>query len=191
MPSTIHQVINLPPQGTAMSLGPVKVLNAFAVSETKNGKKYRNLNIEDSSGKCKMTLWGASADLPINVGGEATFLGTIKRNEYQGTVSIATEDAHLVGVDGPIAPITPETKPSSSPSLVNAAQLEPPLSMLELAKQVAQFTAELQHQLAEQGLDKEVINAILKNSAEIPSLWGFGTRRLVITAEGSTSAKFD
>ena len=185
MSSSIHQILNLPPKGTALSLGPVKVTSVYPVSSSSNGKKYRNVSIEDASGKSKMSLWESAANCPLEKGDTVTFVGTIKRNDYNGTTSITTSDARLsetssAGTSSPEAG-APTTQSRTAPS--------EKLSIYEMALQITQFTVELQEQLAAAELNKEVVDAITKNAPQIAALWWFGEKRLKPTPDAFEQAE--
>jgi DNA polymerase III alpha subunit len=175
MSSSIHQILNLPPKGSALSLGPVKVTSAYPVSTSSNGKKYVNINVEDSSGKCKMTLWESAANCRLAKGDVVTFIGAIKRNDYNGVTSITTSDAKIS--DGGEGNGQEPQASTNNTSNFKGASAEK-LSIYEMALQIAQFTSELQEQLANAEINKEIITEIVKSAPQIAALWWFGEKRL-------------
>lgn len=170
MSTSIHQVLNLPPKGEALSLGPVKIESAFPASVTKTGKAMRNITVSDSSGKSKMTLWGAAASLNLNQGDTVTFIGKIKRNDYNGVTSIVSENA-TVDSNG-AAPAAS----GSAPSALSHSSTKIPLD--EMARQIALFTYELQQALIAMEIDTAITNEITKNAPQIAALWWFGEKQL-------------
>lgn len=170
MSTSIHQVLNLPPKGEALSLGPVKIDNAFPSSVTKTGKAMRNISVSDSSGKSKMTLWGAAANLNLNQGDTVTFIGKIKRNDYNGVTSIVTENA-TIDANG-VAPAASGSASTVSNNTSNKIPLD------EMARQIALFTYELQQALIAMEIDNSITNEITKNAPQIAALWWFGEKQL-------------
>lgn len=170
MSTSIHQVLNLPPKGEALSLGPVKIESAFPASVTKTGKAMRNITVSDSSGKSKMTLWGAAASLNLNQGDTVTFIGKIKRNDYNGVTSIVSENAT---VDPNGAAVSAPSQPQSG---LGGSSTKIPLD--EMARQIALFTYELQQALIAMEIDTTITNEITKNAPQIAALWWFGEKQL-------------
>lgn len=171
MSTSIHQVLNLPAKGTAMSLGPVKIDAVYESKQSSNGKSYRNISISDGSGKSKMSLWGTAAGLPLNKGDTVTFVGTLKKNEYNGTVSISTDNCSLAGADA-AAPSQSSTGGSPAP----ASSTKLPLH--EIARQMALFTFELQEALRAMEIDKATADQIVARAPEYAALWWFGEKQL-------------
>jgi hypothetical protein len=172
MSTSIHQVLNLPAKGTAMSLGPVKIDAVYEVKQSSNGKNYRNISISDGSGKSKMSLWGASASLPLNKGDTVTFVGTLKKNEYNGTTSISTDNCSLAG--GESAPVFSAAPSNNTPAIYGGQKL----AMHELARQMATFTFELQEALRQMEIKNEIADQIVARAPEYAALWWFGERQL-------------
>lgn len=172
MSTSIHQVLNLPAKGSAMSLGPVKIDAVYETKQSSNGKSYRNISISDGSGKSKMSLWGNAASLPLNKGDTVTFVGSLKKNEYNGNVSISTDNCSLAGGDA-AAP----AQPSSGGSFVPASS-GTKMPLHEMARQMALFTFELQEQLRQFEINKEAAEKILARAPEFAALWWFGEKQL-------------
>ena len=172
MASTIHQVLNLPQRGTAMSLGPVKIDAVYETKQSSNGKNYRNISISDNSGKSKMSLWGSACECNLNQGDTVTFVGTLKKNEYNGAVSISSESCTISGASVTVPTVATSTsKPAHTPSASK-------LPLHELAKQMALFTFELQEALRVMEIDKETIQKIVSRAPEFAAMWGFGEQQL-------------
>lgn len=178
MPSTIHQVLNLPSKGTAMSLGPVKIEAVYETKQSSNGKNYRNISISDNSGKSKLSLWGSACDCNLKQGDTVTFVGTLKKNEYNGTVSISSESCSIAGSSAslPAAPSAPAASTSSAISTQETLNSKVPLH--ELARQMALFTFELQEALRVMEIPKETIERIIVRAPEFAALWWFGEKQL-------------
>jgi hypothetical protein len=172
MPSTIHQVLNLPSKGTAMSLGPVKIDAVYETKVSSNGKNYRNISISDNSGKSKMSLWGAACDCNLNQGDTVTFVGTLKKNEYNGAVSISSESCSIAGSSTSLPAATTPT----SVLLPEAPTTKVPLH--ELARQMALFTFEFQEALRVMEIPKETIEKMVVRAPEFAALWWFGEKQL-------------
>lgn len=174
MSTSIHQVLNLPPKGSAMSLGPVKIEASYPISTTGNGKQYRNITVSDSSGKSKMTIWGASANININKGDTVTFIGKIKRNDYNGNTTISSED---VKIDG--ASEAPEATSNGGTSSFSApAASSNKLPIHELARQMALFTFEFQEALRAMEIKNEIADQLIARAPEYAALWWFGEKQL-------------
>lgn len=174
MYSTIHQILNLPEKGTAMSLGPVEVTAVFPPSQSKNGKSYKNIMVQDSSGKAKMALWESACNLTINKGDTISLLGSFKKNEFNGNVSIQTSDARFAQGAADTQPVGRDAGPSHPAPNANPNKL----TISELAKQCALFTYELQEALAALEIKNDVIAEIVKSGPQIAALWWFGERSL-------------
>lgn len=175
MPSTIHQVLNLPSKGTAMSLGPVKIDAVYEIKQSSNGKNYRNINISDNSGKSKMSLWGVACDCNLKQGDTVTFVGTLKKNEYNGTVSISSESCSIAGSNASL-PVAPTQATSTTVSVQEALSSKVPLH--ELARQMALFTFEFQEALRVMEIPKETIEKMVVRAPEFAALWWFGEKQL-------------
>jgi hypothetical protein len=172
MPSTIHQVLNLPSKGTAMSLGPVKIDAVYETKLSSNGKNYRNISISDNSGKSKMSLWGAACDCNLKQGDTVTFVGTLKKNEYNGAVSISSESCSIAGSSTSL-PAAPTTSAVSLPETPTAK-----VPLHELARQMALFTFEFQEALRVMEIPKETIEKMVVRAPEFAALWWFGEKQL-------------
>jgi hypothetical protein len=172
MPSTIHQVLNLPSKGTAMSLGPVKIDAVYETKLSSNGKNYRNISISDNSGKSKMSLWGAACDCNLKQGDTVTFVGTLKKNEYNGAVSISSESCSIAGSSTSL-PAAPTTSAVLLPETPTAK-----VPLHELARQMALFTFEFQEALRVMEIPKETIEKMVVRAPEFAALWWFGEKQL-------------
>lgn len=173
MSTSIHQVLNLPPKGSAMSLGPVKIDAVYPVSTTANGKQYRNISVSDSSGKSKMSIWGPSANLNLNKGDTVTFIGKIKRNDYNGNTTISSEDVKVDGV-GEVAEAASGSGQTFSAPVASSSKLP----IHELARQMALFTFEFQEALRAMEIKNEIADQLIARAPEYAALWWFGEKQL-------------
>lgn len=164
--STIHQTLALPPKGTALALGPVKVSAKYPADTTTNGKRRRNIMVSDSSGSSKMTLWGGAADLPLVDGTTYIFKGKIGINEYNGNTSISAENVVAEAADGSI----------SSNSSAAATHTNKRIDAVELANHMARFTNHYYQALLEQGISKEVAERCILNAPQFAAQWFFGEK---------------
>jgi hypothetical protein len=185
MSTSIHQVLNLPPKGSALSLGPVKIDSVFPPSVTKTGKSMRNITVSDSSGKSKMSLWGAAANLNINQGDTVTFVGAIKRNDYNGVTSITAENVTIEGGESAQSAPTGNSAPSNSGSSSSGK-----ISLDVMARQIALFTYELQQALIHMEIDNQIVNKITENAPQIAALWWFGEKQLKEPEQVDSEAGF-
>jgi hypothetical protein len=183
MSTSIHQVLNLSPKGSALSLGPVKVDSVFPASVTKTGKSMRNITVSDSSGKSKMSLWGAAANLNINQGDTVTFVGAIKRNDYNGVTSITAENVTIEGGDSAQSAPTGNSAPSNGGGSGK-------ISLDVMARQIALFTYELQQALIHMEIDNQIVNKITENAPQIAALWWFGEKQLKEPEQVDSEAGF-
>ena len=164
--STIHQTLTLPPKGTALALGPVRVTAKYPADTTTSGKRRRNIMVTDSSGSSKMTLWGGAADIPLIDGTTYIFKGKIGINEYNGTTSISAENVVAESSDGTISTNT-GSPGSSGTKRINA---------LELANHMAKFTNHYYQGLLEQGISKELAERCITNAPQFAAQWFFGEK---------------
>jgi hypothetical protein len=173
--STIHSTLALPPKGTSLLLGPVRVSARYPADTTPAGKKKRNIMVTDSSGSSKMTLWGAAAEIPFIDGSTYTFKGRIGINEYNGTTSITAENVTAELSDG--TAVTAAT-PASVSHNTSLATSHPRLDELELADAMARITFYYYNSLLEIGLNKEVAETCLANTPQFAAQWFFGEKSL-------------
>lgn len=173
--STIHECLNLPAGGTAISLGPVKVACKYPADSTPKGIRRRNIQVTDASGTTKMTLWRESADLPLVDGSTVIFKGEIKPNEYNGAITLAGTKLTVQQAEGPTG-----GAPAMQSSGGGHAAVEPKIDMVELADQMASFTVELEQALINKGIQKDVVNKLIERAPEYAALWWFGAKSLNI-----------
>lgn len=183
MSTSIHQVLNLPPKGSAMSLGPVKIEASYPIATTGNGKQYRNITVSDSSGKSKMTIWGESANMNLNKGDTVTFIGKIKRNDYNGNTTISAED---VKTDNSSGGSSSNGNEASQPASF-VAQSSNKLAVHELARQMALFTFEFQEALRAMEIKNEITDQLVARAPEYAALWWFGEKQLKEVTPDETS----
>jgi hypothetical protein len=145
----------------------------------------RNITVSDSSGKSKMSLWGAAANLNINQGDTVTFVGAIKRNDYNGVTSITAENVTIeVGESAQSAPVG-NSAPSNGGSSSSGK-----ISLDVMARQIALFTYELQQALIHMEIDNQIVNKITENAPQIAALWWFGEKQLKEPEQVDSEAGF-
>jgi hypothetical protein len=173
--ATVHEVLNLPKTGKALSLGPVSVKQIYPAETTANGKLRRKLKVADASGESYMTVWGDSGPaLNVGVGATVTFQGAFKRNEYNGAVSISAENVALSGGSS-----SAPAAAAAAPYQAAARAPEVLLPAHELAKQMATFTYEFDQALIQMGYDSnELRNQLVVRAPEFAALWWFGAKGL-------------
>lgn len=107
-----------------MSLGPFTITNLYA---TKQGAKasYRDMIIQDGTGKTKLRVWREACNLPFQEGGQFTIQADpqgrgIKADEWQGKSYLSGDRVKIAGSSGAPAQAPPQNASQGAPQTSQA-----------------------------------------------------------------------